>query len=208
MTLDSEVEFSNMKAKIQDNEGLLPDQQRLILASEQLEDDRNLLDVDFGSVAVCKSSSRLLPAKLPSPLLCPRRTFLAALILASKFSQDKCYSNRAWAKLSGLPPREIGRCERVLGIALDWRLWVGKKSLTPDVVTSASGSVTTARSVVQSRSEICVVTPPSARVPFLCPSEPGSSRQYDNCSRKGLCRTIYIRARDQVNLLDGHHYIR
>ncbi|KAJ8509054.1 hypothetical protein ONZ45_g8720 [Pleurotus djamor] len=63
---------------------------------------------------------------LPSPLLCPRRAFLASLILASKFTQDKCYSNRAWAKLSGLPPREIGRCERALGDALDWRLWVGK----------------------------------------------------------------------------------
>ncbi|KAG6898182.1 hypothetical protein C0992_004169 [Termitomyces sp. T32_za158] len=66
---------------------------------------------------------------LPSPLLCPRRAFLASLILASKFTQDKCYSNRAWAKLSGLPPREIGRCERALGEALDWRLWVGKQPL-------------------------------------------------------------------------------
>ncbi len=66
---------------------------------------------------------------LPSPLLCPRRAFLASLILASKFFQDKCYSNRAWAKLSGLPPREIGRCERALGQALEWRLWVGKSSL-------------------------------------------------------------------------------
>ncbi|KAI0305543.1 hypothetical protein B0F90DRAFT_1815154 [Multifurca ochricompacta] len=69
-----------------------------------------------------------LPAlpPLPSPLLCPRRTFLASLILASKFMQDKCYSNRAWAKLAGLPAREIGRCERALGEALEWRLWVGK----------------------------------------------------------------------------------
>jgi hypothetical protein len=63
---------------------------------------------------------------LPSPLLCPRQVFLASLILASKFTQDKCYSNRAWAKLSGLPPREIGRCEHALGDALEWRLWVGK----------------------------------------------------------------------------------
>ena len=66
---------------------------------------------------------------LPSPLLCPRHTFLAALILASKFSRDKRYSNRAWAKLLGLLPREVGRCKRALGHALDWRLWVGKKAL-------------------------------------------------------------------------------
>jgi hypothetical protein len=63
----------------------------------------------------CKTSS-MAPeptatmSPLPSLLLSPRRTFLAALILASKFSQEKCYLNRAWAKLSGLPPREIGRC--------------------------------------------------------------------------------------------------
>ena len=36
-----------------------------------------------------------------SHLLCPRRMLLASVILASKFLQDKCYSNRAWAKLSG-----------------------------------------------------------------------------------------------------------
>ena len=75
-----------------------------------------------------KKTPQVLPPlpPLPSPLLCPRRTFLAALILASKFLQDRCYSNRAWAKLSGLPPREVGRCERALGDALGWRLWVGK----------------------------------------------------------------------------------
>jgi len=62
----------------------------------------------------------------PSPLLCPRRMFVAALILACKFTQDRVYSNRAWARISGLEPREISRCERALGEALDWRLWVGK----------------------------------------------------------------------------------
>jgi PHO85 cyclin-5 len=62
----------------------------------------------------------------PSPLLCPRRMFVAALILAAKFTQDRVYSNRAWAKISGLDAREVGRCERALGEALDWRLWVGK----------------------------------------------------------------------------------
>lgn len=91
------------------------------------------------------SSSSLPPlSPLPSPLLCPRRTFLASLILASKFMQDRCYSNRAWAKLSGLPPREIGRCERALGAALDWRLWVGK------LPAAQSGS---GRLLIKSKSE-------------------------------------------------------
>ncbi|RDX47459.1 hypothetical protein OH76DRAFT_1306771, partial [Lentinus brumalis] len=55
---------------------------------------------------------------------CPRRTFIASLILASKFLHDRSHSNRAWAKLCGLSPREVARCERTLGEALEWRLWV------------------------------------------------------------------------------------
>lgn len=90
---------------------------------------------------------------LPSPLLCPRRAFLASLILASKFTQDKCYSNRAWAKLSGLPAREIGRCERALGEALEWRLWVGKTSVAP-----ASSQQ---RPVIRSQSEGSISLPPT-----------------------------------------------
>ncbi|KAL1741394.1 hypothetical protein HDZ31DRAFT_76216, partial [Schizophyllum fasciatum] len=76
-------------------------------------------------------------ATAPSPLLCPRRTFLAALVLAHKFIMEKCYSNRAWAKIAGLPPREVGRCERALGEALDWRLWVGKGSATVEAAAEA-----------------------------------------------------------------------
>lgn len=64
------------------------------------------------------------------PLYDPRRTFLAALVLATKFHQDRAYSNKAWAKLSGLPAREVTRCEKALGNALDWRLWVGRISPT------------------------------------------------------------------------------
>ncbi|KIJ67950.1 hypothetical protein HYDPIDRAFT_107495 [Hydnomerulius pinastri MD-312] len=103
------------------------------------------LDVDKVPVHRPKASSASLPPlpPLPSPLLCPRRTFLASLILASKFMQDRCYSNRAWAKLSGLPPREIGRCERALGEALDWRLWVGK---LPAAQTAPGRSLTKCKS--------------------------------------------------------------
>jgi len=48
---------------------------------------------------------------LPLPLLCPHHTFLVSLILASKFLQNWCYSNKAWVKLSRLPPCEISCCE-------------------------------------------------------------------------------------------------
>ena len=132
---------------------------------------------------------------LPSPLLCPRRTFLAALILAAKFSQDKCYSNRAWAKLSGLPPREIGRCERALGQALDWRLWVGKKA--------SFGVSCPSRSVVRTQSESCINSLPSLRESPLrsstsnsdqpsCLNRDASSMASSSWTGKGLrrCATL------------------
>jgi hypothetical protein len=106
------------------------------------------------------------PCSLPSPLLCPRRAFLASLILASKFTQDKCYSNRAWAKLSGLPPREIGRCERALGQALDWRLWVGKLP-----VPNQAASPPAKRPVVRCQSEGSLRSLTTSRSPFLVQNE-------------------------------------
>ncbi|GLB37623.1 putative regulation of cyclin-dependent protein serine/threonine kinase activity [Lyophyllum shimeji] len=116
-------------------------------------------------------SQRLPPAQslpslppLPSPLLCPRRAFLASLILASKFTQDKCYSNRAWAKLSGLPPREIGRCERALGEALEWRLWVGKQPSAPQ---TSPPLAPVSRPVVRTQSEASLFTATPTPQPFL-----------------------------------------
>ncbi|KAG8755745.1 hypothetical protein FRC12_010787 [Ceratobasidium sp. 428] len=69
----------------------------------------------------------------PSPLIDPRRTFLASLVLASKFLLDKAFSNKASAKLSGLEALEVGKCERALGTALNWRLWVGREATRESV---------------------------------------------------------------------------
>ncbi|EMD37896.1 hypothetical protein CERSUDRAFT_114533 [Gelatoporia subvermispora B] len=108
----------------------------------------------FATHSATHSAKPPLPPlpRQPSPLCCPRRTFLACLILASKFMQDRSYSNRAWAKLAGLPPREIGRCERAVGEALGWRLWVGKDvGLGSPVAAGAPGS--SGRIVSRSRSD-------------------------------------------------------
>lgn len=106
----------------------------------------------FGKV--CKTPSALLAPLplLPSPLLCPCRTFLASLILALKFTQDQCYSVCTWTKLFGLPAREIGWCKRVLGNALEWCLWVGKMVHTTTAVLTHS-SMSNNRVVTCSRSE-------------------------------------------------------
>lgn len=62
--------------------------------------------------------------KVRDPVLCGRRMFLAALICASKFLQDRTYSNRAWAKISSLPVPEINSNEKAFLEVLDYNLYV------------------------------------------------------------------------------------
>ncbi|KXX73518.1 G1/S-specific cyclin pas1 [Madurella mycetomatis] len=55
---------------------------------------------------------------------CGRRMFLAALILASKYLQDRNYSARAWSKISGLNTLEINQNEMTFLLAVNWKLHV------------------------------------------------------------------------------------
>lgn len=57
-------------------------------------------------------------------LQCGRRMFLAALILASKYLQDRNYSARAWSKISGLNTLEINQNEMAFLLAVNWRLHI------------------------------------------------------------------------------------
>lgn len=55
---------------------------------------------------------------------CGRRMFLAALILASKYLQDRNYSGRAWSKISGLRTCEINTNEMAFLHAVNWKLHI------------------------------------------------------------------------------------
>ncbi|KAI1823677.1 hypothetical protein F4861DRAFT_309702 [Xylaria intraflava] len=57
-------------------------------------------------------------------LQCGRRMFLAALILASKYLQDRNYSARAWSKISGLATQEINQNEMAFLCAVNWKLHI------------------------------------------------------------------------------------
>lgn len=57
---------------------------------------------------------------------CGRRMFLAALILASKYLQDRNYSARAWSKISGLNTLEINMNEMTFLKAVNWRLHISE----------------------------------------------------------------------------------
>lgn len=57
-------------------------------------------------------------------LQCGRRMFLAALILASKYLQDRTYSANAWSKISGLKVAEVNLNEMTFLSTVKWKLHI------------------------------------------------------------------------------------
>ncbi|KAL8790640.1 MAG: hypothetical protein Q9213_000488 [Squamulea squamosa] len=100
---------------------------------------------------------------------CGRRMFLASLILASKYLQDRNYSARAWSKISGLKACEINANEIAFLTAVHWKLHIPEPVFQrwTDVVLKYSPS---ASSPSSSRSSPCANNMWKAIIPRLTPA--------------------------------------
>lgn len=78
-------------------------------------------------VAALILADRLLAydgGRLPLTALNVHRVFLASLVAAVKFNEDRVYSNAHYAKAGGVHVKEVNRLERVLLSTLDFNLRV------------------------------------------------------------------------------------
>ncbi|KAL9596435.1 MAG: hypothetical protein Q9219_005785 [cf. Caloplaca sp. 3 TL-2023] len=99
---------------------------------------------------------------------CGRRMFLASLILASKYLQDRNFSARAWSKISGLKACEINTNEIAFLTAVNWKLHIPEPVFQrwTDVVLKYSPS---ASSLSPPKSSPCTIETWKAIIPRLTP---------------------------------------
>lgn len=128
-------------------------------------------------------------------LQCGRRMFLAALILASKYLQDRNYSARAWSKISGLHTYEINQNEVAFLLAVDWKLHIADEvfqrwtdivlNYTPPPSPPSSGSSLSPlakQQVMEWKHIILGLNVELTNVRDLVPYSPASPASSDRCA--------------------------
>jgi hypothetical protein len=119
--------------------------------------------------------------------------FLAAVIVASKYLQDRNYSNRAWAKISGLPVKEINANEFVFLNVAKYDLYVGEalyKRWSGVLLNHVMATVSVATAATSIHPSVGLATPPLTPImsPLRSPVIPGSAIAAPNTLRIALAQ--------------------
>lgn len=115
------------------------------------EDDTSSSTEDEGSQDEASSG------EMPScALLCGRRMFLAALILASKYLQDRNFTTKAWSRITGLPAKDIVFNETLFLQKIDWNLHLGEGNFKcwNSIILSCTDSTRLGRDLVDTWSHV------------------------------------------------------
>jgi len=102
--------------------------QRIQLEIENTKQEQGFLNNYNIHERCCPSCGAYISCYKSETIVCKCRLFLTSLILASKFGQDKNYSNKAWSKISRFSVENINYNERFFLNLIDYKLFINMES--------------------------------------------------------------------------------
>jgi len=102
--------------------------QRIQLEIENTKQEQGFINNCNINERCCPTCGAYISCYKSETIVCKCRLFLTSLILASKFGQDKNYSNRAWSKISRFPVENINYNERFFLNLIEYRLFINLES--------------------------------------------------------------------------------
>jgi len=98
--------------------------QRIQLEIENTKQEQGFINNGNIHERCCSSCGAYISCYKNETVVCKCRLFLTSLILASKFGQDKNYSNKAWSKISRFSVENINYNERFFLNLIDYKLYI------------------------------------------------------------------------------------